>query len=119
MQDILLGVAVAVLIIMQWFIIWECTRMKTTVGSHSTDLRTELGNLGILLDEALDFMNDAIPPQQGIVANTLASDDIKSVLLNGFLSKMMSPSENGPLKEIREISEELPQTTLETETESR
>ena len=118
MQDILLGVAIAVPIIMQWFIIWECTRMKTTVGSHSTDLRTELGNLGSLLDEALDFMNDAIPQPQGIVANTLAQPDIKEMLLGALISKMTMPPEHGSQQEVREISKESPQNTQETEIES-
>ncbi len=118
MQDIAVGTTLAFLIMMQGFIIWECVRMKTSFGTHTTSLQDELGNLGGLLDEALDFMNDAIPQPQGIVASTLAQPDIKEVLLQSFLSKMMMPSEHG-----KEIPQERPireehSTQVETETES-
>ena len=99
MQDIAVGTTLAFLIVMQGFIIWECVRMKSSFGNHSTDLKTEMGNIGELLDEALDFLNDSIPQPQGIVANTLAQPDIKEVLLQSFLSKMMMPSEHGSPQE--------------------
>ena len=118
MNDIAIGTTLGFLILMQGFIIWECVRMKSTFGNHSTDLRTELGNLGSLLDEALDFMNDAIPQPQGIVANTLAQPDIKEMLLGALISKMTMPPEHGSQQEVREISKEFPQNTQETEIES-
>jgi len=85
--------------------------MRGHVSTHSTDLRTEMGNLGALMDEALDFMSESIPSNQGPLANTLSQPDIKAMLLNGFLSRVMPPSENGPLKEEWKIHEEHPQTT--------
>lgn len=118
MQDIAFGMGLALLIIMQWFMIWECIRMRSHVSTQSTDLRTEMGNLGTLLDEALDFIAENVPPSQGIVGHTLAQPDIKEVLLNGFLSRMMSPSENGPLKEEWTIRQNDSPPTLETESES-
>lgn len=117
MQDIAVGTTLAFLIMMQGFIIWECVRMKSSFGTHSTDLRTELGNLGSLLDEALDFMNDAIPQPQGIVANTLASPDIKEVLLQSFLSKMMMPPEHGSPQEPQDRQNDEISTQVKTETQ--
>jgi hypothetical protein len=65
--------------------------MKSTVGTHSSDLKTEMGTIGELLDEALDFLNDIPPQPTGIVANTLASPDIKEMLLGALMNKMMMP----------------------------
>ncbi|MDC0556285.1 hypothetical protein OAO34_00685 [Candidatus Poseidoniaceae archaeon] len=99
MNDIAIGTTLGFLIIMQSFLIYECLRMKTTVGTHSSDLKTEMGTLGELLDEALDFLADAVPKPQGIVANTLSQPDIKELLLGSIMNRMMMPSEHGSPQE--------------------
>ena len=99
MNDIAIGTTLGFLILLQSFLVYECLRMKTTVGTHSTDLKTEMGTLGELLDEALDFLADAVPKQQGIVANTLSSPDIKELLLGSIMNRMMMPPDNGSTQE--------------------
>jgi hypothetical protein len=99
MNDIAIGTTLGFLILLQSFLIYECLRMKTTVGTHSTDLKTEMGTLGELLDEALDFLNDAVPQPQGIMANTLAQPDIKELLLGSIMNRMMMPPEHGSPQE--------------------
>ena len=107
MQDILIGTSLGLLIVMQWFIIWECIKMKTTVGNHSMDLKTEMGNLGLLLDEAIDYLADTSRP--GPVAQA-AGGTIQEIILSGLMNKMMMPPNYASTQESeqREISEEHP-----------
>ena len=119
MNDIAIGTTLGFLILLQSFLIYECLRMKTTVGTHSTDLKTEMGTIGELLDEALDFLNDSVPQPQGIVANTLSSPDIKELLLTTFMQKMMIPPEHGSTQEPQDRqNDEGFSTQVETEIES-
>jgi len=123
METIFTGMALALLIILQWFMIWECIRMKGTVAEHSTDLRTEMGNLGTLLDEALDFLADSVPKQASllgqIVQDAQTTPDLKEVILSAFLSRINMTgdhaSETQPQE--REIYEQQPETTEEEITE--
>jgi len=117
MNDIAIGTTLGFLILLQSFLIYECLRMKTTVGTHSTDLKTEMGTIGELLDEALDFLNDSVPQPQGIVANTLSSPDIKELLLTTFMQKMMMPPEHGSPKEPQDRQNDEISTQNETETQ--
>ena len=80
--------------------------MKGHVSTSTLDLKTEMGNVGTLLDEALDFLADSVQPQQGFVANTLQSPDIKEMILGTIMNRMMMPSEHGSTQqEIRAIQE--------------
>lgn len=107
-----------IVILLQMAIIRECLNMKGHVSASSLDLKTEMGNVGTLLDEALDFLADNVPPQQGMVANTLQSPDIKEMILGTIMNRMMMPSEHASQKqEERQVRQEQPKT-LETETES-
>lgn len=85
---------------MQWFIIWECVKMKTTVGEHSTDLKTEMGNLGLLLDEAVDYLADTAGGP-GPVAQA-AGGTVQEIILSGLMNKMMMPPTYGDTKEPQE-----------------
>ena len=97
--------------------------MKGTVAEHSTDLRTEMGNLGTLLDEALDFLADSVPKQASllgqIVQDAQTTPDLKEVILSAFLSRINMTgdhaSETQPQE--REIYEQQPETTEEEITE--
>ena len=118
MNDIAIGTTLGFLIIMQGFLIYECIRMKTTVGTHSTDLKTEMGTIGELLDEALDFLSDLPPQPQGIVGSTLGSPDIKSALLEMLMTKMMMPPEHGSTsQQENRPDDEINSTQVETETQ--
>ena len=99
MNDLMTGVALTILIIMQWFIIWECIKMKSTVGNHTMDLKTEMGNLGSLLDEAIDFLADTSRPSP--VAQ-VAGGTIQEIILSGLMNKMMMPSGYAEQKEQEE-----------------
>lgn len=100
MQEILFGTMLGFLIVMQWFIIWECVKMKSHISGETMNVRTEMANLGSLLDEALDFIADMPTASEGIVSQfTPSGDDLKSVLLNSFMSRMMSPPEHAPQKQ--------------------
>ena len=76
-----------------------------------------MGTLGELLDEALDFMNDSVPQPQGIVANTLAQPDIKSALLEMFLTKMTMPPEYGSPQESQDRKNDVVETQNEKQIE--
>ena len=97
--------------------------MKGTVAEHSTDLRTEMGNLGTLLDEALDFLADSVPKQASllgqIVQDAQTTPDLKEVILSALISRMGMSGEHASetQQEERPIHEQ-PETTLETEIES-
>ena len=71
--------------------------MKTTVSTGTSDLRTEMTNLGTLLDEALDYLNElegsaaSVPPViQGM------GGDFKTAILTSLMNKMTMPSEHAP-----------------------
>ena len=97
--------------------------MKGTVAEHSTDLRTEMGNLGTLLDEALDFLADSVPKQASllgqIVQDAQTTPDLKEVILSAFLSRMNMPTEHASetQPEERQIYEQQTQPTEEEITE--
>ena len=69
--------------------------MKGTVTSSTLDLRTEMGNLGTLLDEALDYIADMPAAPTGIVGNTLASPDVKEMLLGALMNRIAMPQNYG------------------------
>lgn len=120
MDNLLTGIALAILIILQWFVIWECIKMKGVVGTHSTDLRTELGNLGSLLDEALDFISDNMRSPQPVLSSLAQPmPDLKDMILAALIGKIGMPVEHGSTTQPQErplldIIEE----KVETETES-
>ena len=94
--------------------------MKGTVAEHSTDLRTEMGNLGTLLDEALDFLADSVPQQASllgqIVKDAQTTPDLKEVILSAFLSRMNMSSEHASTTQPEEwpIQQDDPQTDQES-----
>ena len=66
--------------------------MKGHVSSNSLDLKTEMANLGILLDEALDYvaeMSNGGGSPTPMIAQ--AGGDIKEVLLGALMNRMMMP----------------------------
>ena len=109
MDTIAIGSTLGILIVMQAFIIWECIRMKGTVAGESSSLRTELGNLGLLLDEAIDFLADSKAPSPMM---SQASADFKEIALTALMNKMMMPSGYGSEKEpeVRQIQQDDTQT---------
>ena len=90
---------------MQLLIIRECINMKLNLGTSSNDLHTELGNLGSLLDEAIDFLVAGQQQPSPVIAQ--AGADLKQVLLAGLIDKVMMPSDHGITQESqeRQISE--------------
>jgi len=105
MQELLTGMALALLIILQWFVIWECIKMKTSVSNNALDLRTEMGNLGSLLDEALDFLADNVP-KPSIISDYVQPDmEVKDIILSTIMNRMqmaLGGSDNGDQKEQEE-----------------
>jgi len=92
MQDYAIISTLSILIILQTFLIFESLKMKGVVSTESLDLKTELGNLSILVDEAVDYLADttqASPALQG------ASGDLKAVILEGIMARMMAGPEHG------------------------
>ena len=101
-----------ILIILQMAIIRECIRMKGHVSTSSLDLKTEMTNLGVLLDEALDYVAD-IANGGGVPSPMIAQagGDIKEVLLGALMNRMMMPSEHASTQEQeeRQVLEDQPQ----------
>jgi len=93
MDTLTAGSMMGILIILQMAIIRECIKMKGHVSENSTDLKTELTNLGILLDEAIDFLVDGGGKPSPLIAQ--AGDDLRSTLLTAFMSRMMMAPEHG------------------------
>ena len=104
---------------MQWFIIWECIKMKTHVSDHSDTLQNKLGGMSELLDEAIDFLSDVdkmIHQPSPVIAQ--AGMDIKTALLTAFIDKMTMPVTDGTQKqEERQGYEIIPPDKKETEDE--
>jgi len=119
METFALGLAVAFVLIMQWFIIWECIKMKTHVSDHSETLQDKLGGMSELLDEAIDFLSDVdkmISQPSPVIAQT--GMDIKTALLTAFMDKMTMGFNNGTTQqEERQIYEINEPSTQETENE--
>ena len=102
-----------ILILLQMAIIRECIKMKADVSDNSTDLKTELSNLGNLLDEAIDFLVAGEKAPSPVIAQ--AGGDLKEALLGAFMSKMLMPPNYGNTKEPqeREIFEDNEETPTE------
>ena len=98
---------------MQLLIIRECINMKLNLGTSSNDLQTELGNLGSLLDEAIDFLVAGHQQPSPVIAQ--AGSDLKEVLLASLMNKMFMPSEHGipQEQEERQIYENEPENIEE------
>ena len=92
-----------ILILLQMAIIRECIRMKGHVNTSSLDLKTEMGNLGTLLDEALDYVADiANGPVASSPVIAQAGSDVKELLLGALMNKMMMPLNHGSTQEPQE-----------------
>jgi len=119
METFALGLSIAFLLVMQWFIIWECIKMKTHVSDHSDSLQDKLGGMSELLDEAIDFLSDVdkmISQPSPVIAQ--AGMDIKTALLTAFMDKMTMGFNNGTTQqEERQIYEIIEPSTQETEDE--
>jgi len=119
METFALGLSIAFLLVMQWFIIWECIKMKTHVSDHSDSLQDKLGGMSELLDEAIDFLSDVdkmISQPSPVIAQ--AGMDIKTALLTAFMDKMTMGFNNGKTQqEERQIYEIIEPSTQETEDE--
>jgi len=100
---------------MQMMIIWECVKMKGHVSGESTTLRESMGDMGILLDEALDYIaeiadgrNKASPLVQG--AGESIQQMILAKVMNGM---MMPPPDSNGTKSAQERSVHLDEETNE------
>jgi len=103
METFALGLSIAFLLVMQWFIILECIKMKTHVSDHSETLSSKLGGMSELLDEAIDFLSDVdkmISQPSPVVAQ--AGMDIKTALLTAFMDKMTMGFNHGETQEQKE-----------------
>jgi len=116
-MDTLTGIVFGLFIIAQLGVIWECIRMKGTVTSSTTDLRTEMGNLGTLLDEALDYIAD-MPASPNSVAGQIGQLPVKEMLLQTFMERMMMGSEHGGTTQPENRQNDEVSTQVETENES-
>ena len=85
-----------ILILLQMAIIRECIRMKGHVSTSSLDLKSEMTNLGVLLDEAMDYVAD-IANGGGNPSPVMAQAgaDFKEMALTALMNRMMMPSEHG------------------------
>ena len=92
---------VAVLLLMQALIVWECIRMKGVIGSESGSLRQELTGLCQLVDEALDYFSDVSPkmPNPAIAQTGM---ELKEILLTSLMNKMLMQPEHGNPQESQE-----------------
>ena len=119
METFALGLSIAFLLVMQWFIIWECVKMKSHVSDHSDSLQNKLGSMSELLDEAIDFLSDVdkmISQPSPVIAQT--GMDIKTALLTAFMDKMTMGFNNGKTQqEERQIYEIIEPQTTQTEDE--
>lgn len=108
------GLALGLLIVMQWFLVWECLKMKGTVNEHSHNLQSEVGNLGVLMDEALDFISDNMKsPTINLATGTQTPVDFKEAILSALISRVKMANEHGetqqeerPIHEIDQPQEE-------------
>ena len=80
--------------------------MKGHVSSHSTDLQTSMGDMGSLLDEALDFLAENVGRPNDITSSIAQTmPDMKEMLLGALMSKITNAPDHGPSEEVRKISE--------------
>ena len=110
MDSIYYGSGVALLLLMQAMIIWECIRMKGTVSTETTSLRDAMADMGTLLDEALDYIADigSAKPVSPIVQG--AGESLQEMILTGLMNRMLMPPEHGEKKsQERPVHEDQPQ----------
>ena len=96
MNEIAYGSTLVLLLMMQTLLVWENRKNRAHVTKHVTDLETELNNLGILMDEALDFIADlptGIAAQNPMIAQ--AGSSIQEVLLQSLISRMTNAQDYG------------------------
>ena len=80
--------------------------MKGHVSSHSMDLQTSMGDMGTLLDEALDFLAENIGRPNDITSSIAQTmPDMKEMILGALMSKITNAPDHGTSKEERQISE--------------
>ena len=106
MNDIAYGTTLGFLIVMQWLLIWQCIKTRGHVTGHVSDLGTEMGNLGTLLDEALDYIAEL--PSGAMAQNPMiaqAGGSMQEMLLGALMSKISNAPDHGTSKEERQISE--------------
>ena len=115
MDTIYYGTGIGALLLMQAMIIWECIRMKGTVSTETTSLRTAMADMGTLLDEALDYIAELGSAKQPSPIVRGAGESIQEVLLTGLMNRMMMPQNYGSETQPQErtVHEEYTQTNQE------
>ena len=117
MNDIAYGLTLGFLIVMQWLLIWQCIKTRGHVTGHVSDLGTEMGNLGTLLDEALDFIADlpvASTPLNVGIAQSGAT--MQEMLLGALMSKISNAPDYGS-KQTQQKEWPIQQDDIETQNE--
>ncbi len=119
MNEIAYGSTMVLLLMMQTLLLWQTQKNRANVTKHVTDLGTELNNLGILMDEALDFIADlpnGIATQNPMIAQ--AGSSIQEVLLQSLISRMTNAQDYGSTsQQENRPDDEINSTQVETETQ--
>ena len=118
MNDIAYGITLGFLIIMQWLLIWQCIKTRGTVTGHVSDLGSEMGNLGTLLDEALDYIAEL--PSGAMAQNPMiaqAGASMQEILLGALMSKITNAPDYGS-KQTQQEERSIFKDNIETQVEA-
>ena len=96
------------ILLIQAILLWKCLAIEHAMVAESETVQTGLGNVGSLMDEALDLASEFFNRSKPV--NPLfqqATESIPQILLGALMNKMSIPEEHGRKEEPpnRQISE--------------
>jgi len=93
MGDLFLMLALLFVAIGHVLLIKKCASLESEIPNQTNGLKTLMGEVRDLLDEALDLLADS-PPTGSIVPNMGPSESIPNLLLSSLLQRMtMGPND--------------------------
>jgi hypothetical protein len=114
MTEFLILLALLMLIVTHAFLVKGCYELHRIIPKSSNDVASEASRITDILDEVADLIHSALENISPSTGHSPAPS-IQETLLTGLISKFTMPQEHGPFTEIRQVHEDNPPKTLETE----
>ena len=109
MNEYVFLVGILFILLIQGILLWKCLAIEHAMVTESTTVQTGLGNVGSLLEEALDLASDFFsgPPKPNPAVQAI-SESIPQLILSALMSKVSMAQEHAPQEQAhRSIPEDV------------
>ena len=116
MLEELQTLALVGLLVSTYYLTIGCRKIGDSLPHESESITDKVSGVTEVLDDIANLLNEGLGAIAGTGMTQTPSSPVE-MLLSGFISRMTSPPEHGPLKEEWQIRKDDSPPTLETENE--